>query len=78
MYKEYPVLPRRRVTRDPRVLLIDPAKKAAAANVEYRAEFELAVLVESSWPPAPRPFTALNNPGHMKQTKPSMTICVRG
>jgi hypothetical protein len=48
MYKEYPVLPRSRVNRDPSLLLIDPAKKAAKAKVEYTAEFELAVLVESS------------------------------
>ena len=41
------MLPSSKVRRDPSVLLIDPAKKAATANVAYSAEFELALLVES-------------------------------
>jgi hypothetical protein len=82
------VVPKRSVKRDPSLLLIElfektlgmttknaathPEKKAAIANVAYRAVFAFALVVASTWPPPPRPFKALNNPGHMKQTKPNI------
>lgn len=53
-----------------------PAKKAIVANVEYSAVLAFELVCESICPPAPRPFSALNNPGPMKQTKPSMETCV--
>jgi hypothetical protein len=43
-------------------IAIYPAKKAANANVAYNAEFEFALVVESTWPPAPSPFKALKRP----------------
>lgn len=42
---------------------IYPEKKAPAANVAYRAEFALALVVVSICPPPPRPFKALKRPG---------------
>ena len=56
----------------------DPAKKAATAKVAYKVEFALALVVLLICPPAPRPLRALKRPGHMKQTKPRRTTCVRG
>jgi len=44
------------------MISIYPAKKAANANVAYNAEFEFALVVESTCPPAPSPFKALKRP----------------
>lgn len=55
-----------------------PEKNAETAYTEYKALFAFAEVVASTWPPPPSPVRALNIPGHKKQTKPSMMICVRG
>jgi len=55
-----------------------PAKNAETANVEYKAEFEFEFTAESTLPAAPSPLSALNDPGHMKHTKPSRHTCVTG
>lgn len=44
------------------VVLSYPAKKAPPAKVPYTAAFEFADVLSSTWPPAPRPFKALNRP----------------
>ena len=55
-----------------------PAKKAATANVAYSAEFAFALVVASSIPPPPNPFSALNSPGPMKHTKPKKNTWITG
>lgn len=55
-----------------------PAKNEKKAKVEYNAEFALEPVFASTWPPPPNPVSALNMPGHMKQTKPSMEIWKSG
>lgn len=55
-----------------------PAKKADTAKVAYKAELEFEFTVESTRPAAPRPLRALNDPGHMKQTRPRRHTWVTG
>lgn len=70
--------PKDKAVRMPSLLVKVPAKKPTTAKVEYRAVFALLFAVGSSWPPPPIPLSALNMPGHMKQTKDTMTSCTGG
>jgi hypothetical protein len=62
----------------PSLLVKVPAKKPTTEKVEYRAVFALLFAFASIWPPPPMPFKALNMPGHMKQTKETMTSWTGG
>jgi len=70
---EYPTPPKDREVRMPSLFVKVPAKKPTTAKVEYNAVLARLFAVASSWPPPPMPFRALNMPGHMKQTKETMT-----
>jgi len=75
---EYPTPPKDRAVRMPSLLVKVPAKKPTTAKVEYKAVLARLLAVGSSWPPPPMPFRALNMPGHMKQTKETMTSWTGG
>lgn len=64
--------------RMPSLLVKVPAKKPTTAKVEYRAVLARLLAVGSSWPPPPMPLRALNMPGHMKQTRETMTSWTGG